>query len=157
MGRRWLWIVPGLLLLGYIGWRVSPAGLIYTHRWENEGDYERRRDRYEAILAALGGLKIPDGQIAHFYVDAERNPDSLRRLKVEELNDERFDFIKTGRYLQVSRTSDGSLVAVFYNKDLGPFGGIFGTIHSVSPPSATLGLQGIFKKVAPNWWAGHFD
>jgi hypothetical protein len=159
MPRRRFWVVIlGLSALGYVGWRLSPLGVIYTHRRENDGNYGQHSFQYEAILANLKKLEMPDRRAAYFYIAADRNPSSLRRLEHEELNKERFNFIKTGCYLELSWLEDGSVVAVFYNKDLGPFGGTFGTIHSpVIPSSAQVGLIGQFKQVAPNWWAGHFD
>ena len=146
------------MVLGIAGWALYPIYLIHSYRWENEGDYARRRERYEALIASLAKLPVPGSRMAFFYVDADRTPSSLRPLKAEELIKERFDFIKTGCCLQVGWPDDGSIVAVFYNKDLGPFGGLFGTIHSpVIPSAAQLGFRGVFKQVAPNWWAGHFD
>ena len=52
---------------------------------------------------------------------------------------------------------DDSRRAVFVNRDLGAFGGTLALIYSVAPPQAgEFGLQGIFKQVAPAWWAAHY-
>ena len=157
--RFLLKLLLALLVLGAVCYPVYyPVLLIHYTRWINEDDYPRRKDRYEVIIAALKKMELPGPSIVCFYIAADREPSSLRRLKDEEVNRERFDFTKTGSCAQASRLEDGSIIAIFFNKDLGPFGGTFVTIHSpIIPSSAQIGLQGVFKEVAPNWWAGHID
>ncbi|HEX7899917.1 MAG TPA: hypothetical protein VF950_19270 [Planctomycetota bacterium] len=156
--KRAVWIGLALGLFALAWPLLYPVYLIHSTRKDNEGNYERHRDRYEAILATLKKLEVPERRMAFFFVAENRDPSSLRPLKEMELNNERHHYIKSGRHLDVVWHQDGALVATFYNKDLGAFGGTWVTIHSPVNPNATQVVPlGSFKQVAPNWWAGHID
>lgn len=155
----WIRLLLVILFLGALGLPLYyPVLYIHYTRWTNEDDYPKRKDRYEAIVAALKKQEIPERRMACFSISVDRDPASLKRIKDEDVNNDRFELHKSGRSLDVAWLQDGSIVATFYNKDLWGFGGTFVTIHSpISPSSAQIGLQGVFKQVAPVWWAGHID
>src|SRR5687767_10997576 len=134
MRRRNLAVAVLLLLVMGVGVSIPFLHIVYL-RWDNEGEYARRKDRYDALLAKLLLEKAPGHRTATFVVGADRDPASLRPLP-PDAHDERFMALKEGRCVEVHWMDDDSRRAVFVNRDLGAFGGTLGLIYSVPPPQA---------------------
>lgn len=120
-------------------------------------EYVQRQRNYDAVAQRLSAQMVDSREMERFFIQADRNPDSLRKLRPEELGEVQVDFLKRGCLIMAYRDSDGSVVAFLVCRDLGGTGGAQGLVYSVNAPTpGQFGLGSRHYKVATNWWAAWY-
>jgi hypothetical protein len=134
-----------LVLFSPLGILLIGGPRLWWAKRQNEAEYDRRRDRYDAIAASIAARNFDPGRLYFFAVSSDRDPASLaadpadrERLWVEN------------RLIQVMRDLDGRLTISFMTEDFGHLGSYWLTycdrpIKHFRQERAT--------PVAPNWWA----
>ena len=141
-----------LVAMGTCAYPFLRAEMLYR---ESKGEYARRQDRYDAIVRKLSALVVAPDQMHYFFIQADRDPQSLRLLERED--NSRYDHYSKGCLIEAYREKDGSLLAFFVTRDFGPVKGTQGLVYAVAEPkSGQFGRGGRHEKVAANWWAAWY-
>ena len=106
---------------------------------QNLSEYERHRDRYDAIVNNLSGMKLDPGRGYRFLISHDLDPTTLRDAESSE-----------ERSILVFREPDGLLMAMFPTRDFGHLG-CYWLYYSNQPVQLNFGEKA--TQVAPNWWA----
>ncbi|HVE41425.1 MAG TPA: hypothetical protein VNM14_16140 [Planctomycetota bacterium] len=111
---------------------------------QNEAEYDRRRDRYDAIVASIAARKFDPGRIYHFEVSPDRDPATLA---ADPTDHERL--WTENRFIRAWRDEDGKLTIWFLTRDFVHLGSYWLTYCN----RPMIFLQERATPVAPNWWA----
>lgn len=157
---RWLgWGLAALLvvLLGAILVLFTPIGFtVGGQSWSefrNAGEYDRHRDRYDAIVAALRAKVTAPGDPRYFYITPEKDPATLREVDPEKEPD-LFLRVREREILWAQLEPSGRFVVRICTYSMG-HAGVYGLVYSsAAPPPGELqhrfGTDGRVAQVAPN-------
>ncbi len=141
---------PTSFLLGAIALLLTVGGVTcyYILRSPGTADFRLHRARYEEIVARVKMMGLAPEEYAHFWTDANLEPNSLARKRAHR------DMVGM---ISAWRTATGQYQISITTRDEGHLG-TFGYVYSETmlPPS-TGDLPSIERQIGPHWWIAYND